>query len=262
MDPNLLPALRHSDTTMAEPRAPRNTRPPSPTLDEAHKVIRVLGLRSRGRGSPQEDTDPDSDVEVIPTAPADGKPAQPAPPPAWKGGHRTGEGRFPKQQPWPAADNGALPAVGHAAARAALRYGAAQGWIQDETTRGSVNIQEAVDRVAYAGQTKVALDTRRRHGGPAEGLIMDPTGMVLVLAKDMVRGVLHTSRVRRASPHWTIQVYNPQQEWSFSTWAYSPSCGTWRRKGPRRTTRRTLPAISTPRQWTRPSPGADPRATS
>ena len=42
--------------------------------------------------------------------------------------------------------------MGHAAARAALRYGVAQGWILDETARGSVNIQEAVDRVAHAKQ--------------------------------------------------------------------------------------------------------------
>ena len=30
---------------MAEPAAPRKTRPRSPTLDEAHEVIRALGLR-------------------------------------------------------------------------------------------------------------------------------------------------------------------------------------------------------------------------
>ena len=35
--------------------------------------------------------------------------------------------------------------MGRAAARAALRYRVAQGCILDETARGSVNIQEAVD---------------------------------------------------------------------------------------------------------------------
>ena len=94
--------------------------------------------------------------------------------------------------------------MGHAAARAALGYGVAQGWILDETARGSVNIQEAVDRVADTGQAEVALQTRGRHGGPAEGIIVEPSGMVLVLAADMVRGVLHASRVRRARPQWTI----------------------------------------------------------
>ena len=43
--------------------------------------------------------------------------------------------------------------------------------------------------------------------------------MVLVLAADMVRGVLHASRVRRARPQWTIQVYTPPRAWPFSTWA-------------------------------------------
>ena len=73
-----------------------------------------------------------------------------------------------------------------AAARAALRYGVAQGWILDETARGSVNIQEAVDRVTHAGQAAVALHTRGCHGRPAEGIIVEPSGMVLVLAADMV----------------------------------------------------------------------------
>ena len=95
----------------------------------------------------------------------------------------------------------------------------AQGWILDETASGSVNIQEAVDRVTNAGQAAVALHTRGRHGGPAEGIIVEPSGMVLVLAADMVRGVLHASRVRRACPHWTIQVYTPPRAWPFSTWA-------------------------------------------
>ena len=30
---------------------------------------------------------------------------------------------------------------------------------------------------------------------------------------------LHASRVRRARPQWTIQVYNPPRAWPFSTWA-------------------------------------------
>ena len=63
-----------------------------------------------------------------------------------------------------------------------------------------MNIQEAVHRVAHKGQTEVALHTRGRHGGPAEGIVEEPTGMVLVPAADMVRGQLHASRVRRARP--------------------------------------------------------------
>ena len=100
--------------------------------------------------------------------------------------------------------------MGHAAARAALRYRVAQGWILDETARGSVNIQEAVDRVAHTDQAEVALHTRGRHGRPAEGIVVEPSGMVLVLAADMVRG---------AHPEWTIQVYTPPRAWPFSTWA-------------------------------------------
>ena len=140
-------------------------------------------------------------------------PREPAPPagrvptlcPAWKRGHCTGEGRCPEQHP--------QPELGPAAACTALRYGVAQGWILDE------NIQEAVDRVTHAGQAAVALHTRGRHAAPAEGIIVDSSGMVLVLAPDMVRGVLHASRVRRARPQWTIQVYTPPQAWPFSTWA-------------------------------------------
>ena len=108
--------------------------------------------------------------------------------------------------------------MGHTAARAALRYGVAQGWILNETARGSVNIQEAVTLVAHTGQTEVAF-IQGCHGGTAEGIIVEPTGMVLVLAADMVQGVLHASRVRRARPHRTIQVYTPPRAWPFSTWA-------------------------------------------
>ena len=82
-----------------------------------------------------------------------------------------------------------------------------------------MNIQEAVDRVSQTGQTEMALHTRGRHGGPAEQIVVESTGMVLVLAADMVRGVLHASRVRRACPQWTIQVYTPPRAWPFSTWA-------------------------------------------
>ena len=159
--------------------------------------------------------------------PTGGALAEPAPPagsvpalcPAWKRGHCTGEGWCPKQHPQPGPDDGALPEVKPTAACAALLYGVAQGWILDETAGGSVNIQEAVDRVNHAGQAAVALHTRGRHGGPAEGIIVESSGMVLVLAADMVRGVLHASRVRRACPQWIIQVYTPPRAWPFSTWA-------------------------------------------
>ena len=168
---------------MAEPAAPRKTRPRSPTLDEAHEVIRALGLRDGEGDPPQEDAGTDSDLEALPEPPAGGAPAEPAPPagsvsaicPAWKRGHCTGEGWWPRQHHQPDADAGALPEVKPAAARAALRYGVTQGWILDETARGSVNIQEAVDRVTHAGQAAVALHTRGRHGGPAEGIIVDPS---------------------------------------------------------------------------------------
>ena len=212
---------------MAEPAAPRKTRPRSPTLDEAHEVIRALGVRDGEGDPPQGDAGRDSDLEAVPEPPTGGAPAEPAPPagsvptlcPAWKRGHCTGEGRCPKQHPQPGPDDGALPEVKPAAACAALRYGVAQGWILDETARGSVNIQEAVDRVTHAGQAAVALHTRGRYGAPAEGIFVEPSGMVPVLAADMVRGVLHASRMRWACPQWTIQVYTPPRAWPFSTWA-------------------------------------------
>ena len=196
-------------------------------LDAAHDVIRAVGLRC-GEGDPsQEDAGADSELEEIPEPSTGSTPAEPAPPagsvptlcPAWKRGHCNGEGWSPKQHPKPGPDDGALPAVGHAAASAALRYGLAQNWILDETARGSVNIQEAVDRVAHTGQAEVALHTRGRYGGPAEGIIVEPAGMVLVLAADIVRGVLPASRVRWARPQLIIQVYTPPRAWLFSTWA-------------------------------------------
>ena len=203
---------------------------PAPPFSDAGRGAR--GHQSAGtpeprQGPPQEDTDSDSDVEVISAAFADGTPAEPTSPagsqqalcPALKRGDCNGGGWCPKQHPWPAADNGALPVVGHAAAPAALRYGVAQAWTQDETTHGSVNIQEDVERIANTGQTEVALHTRDRHGGLAEGLIVIPTRMVLVLAADMVRVVLHTSWVRRARPQWTIPVYSPPRACQFFPWA-------------------------------------------
>ena len=185
----------------------------------------ALGLRDGEGAPPQGDAGRDSYLEAIPEPSTGSAPAEPAPPagsvrtlcPAWKPTHCTGEGWCPKQHPQPGPDDGALPEVGPAAACAALRYGVAQGWILDETARGSVNIQEAVDRVTHAGQAAVVLHTRGRHGGPAEGIIVEPSEMVLVLAADMVRGVLHASRVRRARPQWTIQVYTPPRAWPFST---------------------------------------------
>ena len=212
---------------MAEPAAPCKTRPESPTLDAAREVIRALGLGGGEGDPPQEDAGTDSDLEEIPEPSTGSTPAEPALPagsvptlcPAWKRGHCTGEGWCPKQHPQPGPDNGALLEVGRAAARAALRLGVAQSLILNETARGSVNIQETVDRVAHAGQAAVVLHTRGRHGGPAEGIIVEPSGMVLVLAADMVRGVLHASRVWRARPQWTIQVYTPPRPWPFSMWA-------------------------------------------
>ena len=212
---------------MAKSAAPRKTRPRSLTLDTAHEVMRALGLRGGGGNPPQGNAGADSDLEIVPEPSAGSTPAEPTPPagsvstlcPAWKRGHCSGEGCCPKQHPKPGLDDRALPAVGHTAASAALRYGLAQGWILDETARGSVNIQEAVDRIAHTGQAEVALHTRGRHGGPAEGIIVEPSGMVLVVAADMVRGVLHASRVRRARPQWTIQVYTLPRAWPFSTWA-------------------------------------------
>ena len=101
------PALRHSYTTMAEPAAPRITRPRSETLDAAHEVIRELGLRGGVRDPPQEDADTDSNLELIPGPPTASAPTGPTPPagvlpalcPAWKRGHCTGESGAPSKTP-------------------------------------------------------------------------------------------------------------------------------------------------------------------
>ena len=201
-----------------------------PPISDAGRSARGhqgTGTQRRRRDPPQGDGGTDSDLDAIPEPSTGSAPAEPAPPagsvpslcPAWKRGHCTGEGRCPKQHPQPGPIDGALPEVGPADACAALRYRVAQGWILDETARGSVNIQEAIDRVTNAGDAAVAVHTRGRHGGPAEGIIVEPSGMVLVLAADMAEGVLHASRVRRARPQWTIQVYTPPRAWPFSTWA-------------------------------------------
>ena len=138
---------------MAEPGAPRKTRPRSPTLDAANEIIEALGLRGGEGDSPQEDAGTDSDLEEIPEPAAGSTPAEPAPPsgsvptlcPAWKRRHCTGEGWCPKQHPEPGPDDGALPLVGHAAARAALRY-----WILNETARGSVNRKPSTESPTLA----------------------------------------------------------------------------------------------------------------
>ena len=51
---------------MAEPAAPRKTRPQSLTLDAAHEVIRALGLRDGEGDPPQGDAGTDSDLEEVP----------------------------------------------------------------------------------------------------------------------------------------------------------------------------------------------------
>ena len=59
---------------MAEPAAPRKTRPRSPTLDEAHEVIRALGLRDGEGDPPQGDAGTDSDLEAVPEPPREARP--------------------------------------------------------------------------------------------------------------------------------------------------------------------------------------------
>ena len=171
-------AQRHNNGGTRGPT--QNTPPISDAGRGSHGVIRALGLRDGDGDPPQGDAGTDSDLEAVPEPLTGGAPAEPAPPagsvptlcPAWKRGHCTGEGWCPKQHPRPGPDDRALPERRPAAACAALRYGVAQGWILDETARGSVNIQEAVNRVTHAGQAAVALHTRGRHGGPAEGIIV------------------------------------------------------------------------------------------
>ena len=160
--------------------------------------------------------------------------------------------------PPPAAKNGALPAVGYAVARAALRYGVARGRIQDETTQGRVTIQDAVNRVAHTCQMEVALHTRGGHGGPLEGIVVEPTGMVLVLAANMA----HAFQVQRARPQWTIQVYTPPRVWPFYIWAVPDIM--WHR-APEDNPTGTAEEIAQDLQAGRPtrtSPGPDPKTVS
>ena len=91
---------------------------------------------------------------------------------------------------------------------------------------------------------------------------MEPTGLVLVLAADIVRGVLHPSRLRPGRPQWTT-LCTPHHGRGLSPHGqYSPSCGTWHRRAPPQAPRRNSPRTSTPGVPTRTSPGARPRAGS
>ena len=126
------PALRRKRHNNRGTRGPtQKTHPRSPTLEAGHEVIRALGLRGDDEDLPQEDadTDADSDLEIVSEPPADNTPAEPMPPagsvpalcPAWKRGHCTDKDWCPRRHPRPYPDDGALPEVGRAAARAALR---------------------------------------------------------------------------------------------------------------------------------------------
>ena len=221
---------------MAELAAPRKTRPRSLKLDAAHKVIRALGLRDGEGDPPQGDAGTDSDLEAIPEPSSGSAPAEPAPPagsvptlcPAWKRGHCTGKGWCPKQHPQPGPDDGALPEVGPAAACAALRYGVAQGWILDETARGSVNIQEAVDRVTHAGQAAVALHT----ADPQRGSLWSPREWCWSWRRTWSEGC-STHPVCGGRPHSGPSRCTPPHGRGPSPRAWcSPSCGTWHRRTP------------------------------
>ena len=97
---------------MAEPAAPRKTRPRSPTLDAAHEVIRALGLGGGEGDPPQEYAGTDSELKEILEPSTGSTPAEPAQPagsgptlcPACKRHHCIGEGWCPKQHPRPGPD--------------------------------------------------------------------------------------------------------------------------------------------------------------
>ena len=76
----------------------------------------------------------------------------------------------------------------------------------------------------------------------------------------MVRGVLHASRVRRARPQWTIQVYTPDGRGPSPRGRCSPSCGTWHRRTPPQEPRRKFPGTSTPGRPARITRSAGPGA--
>ena len=207
--PHLVFASGTNNATMAEPTAPRNARPRSPALEGAHEVMRALGLGKCGGGPPADDSDEEEILAPTNNAPTGLNPlagSVQALCPPWRRGHFHGEGWCRWQHSKPTAEDGAISTTGHIAARVALHYGVAQGWIEDHTARGSANIQEYVDRVAYTGQTEVALHTRGHQGKQTEGLSVEPNGTVLVLAAEMVCGVLHPSPARRARPVWTIRI--------------------------------------------------------
>ena len=165
---------------------------------------------------PTENTDTDSDLEMVPEALAGSAPAMPASLagsmqalcPAWKRSHLTREGWCPGQHSRPAADDRALPEVGHAAARAALRYGVAQGLIQDETSRGSVNIQEAAYPVAHTGQTEGAMQGRTGDGdsGAAHGDGTSPGGGHGPWGAPLILSTARASAVDRPGFHPTTGV--------------------------------------------------------
>ena len=124
-----------------------------------------------------------------------------------------------KKHPQPGPDDGALPEVRPAAACAAIRYRVVQGWILDETARGSVNIQEAVDRVTHAGQAAVALHNpgppRRTRKGDHCGTLGNGAG------PGGGHGPRGAPRIPCAAGMPTVDhpcVHRPRA-WPFSTWA-------------------------------------------
>ena len=89
--------------------------------------------------------------------------------------------------------NEAMAAAVQAVTQATLRYGALRGWLQDETARSSLNIQEAIDCVTHTGHNRVAVHIKDCQGAAVGGLVLTADAMVLVLPPSMVRGTLHAS---------------------------------------------------------------------
>ena len=126
---------------------------------------------------------------------------------------------MPQTAPQPGPDDRALPEVTPTAACAALRYGVAQGWILDETVRGSVNIQEAVDRVTHAGQAAWPCTPGAATADPQRGSLWNPREWCWSWRRTWSEGCSTRPACGGRANSGPSRCTPPPQAWPFSTWA-------------------------------------------
>ena len=188
-------------------------RPRSLALNEAHKSLRTLGLPRDGDCS-----DVDSDWAIQ--------------------GHGAKEQIWIRQRhlrpmeawqllaeklvlvtapPGQLQDHNAMLTTEHVVTQVMLRYGKPQGWFQNGTKRGIINVDEARDRTTHTERTKVAphQGSPRRHGGR-------PHGDACSHRSDLNSGACARGtacvEIGHSSNGQSI-LYTPPNAWSFFMWA-------------------------------------------